>query len=207
MNLGRQRPFWCDFKEGFFQGITRECRNFSKAFILEYFSVSNNLCQRVFSVFSSLRELQHHVCLHARELQHHVCLHARDSDILRARQGLGGPCSRRSCRPCLDMRSTKECVCNWTSRGRMRASSRTLMFIHLQCEEGANNGFPEQRGLTLFHADFGKEFPSRMPLSKLCAVPFALQNRAPFQGGKGRKGAEKRGGRGVGRGAKRKKDV
>ena len=54
--------------------------------------------------------------------------------------------------------------------------------------------------LTFFYADFGKEFPCRtfwersilrLPLSKLCAVPLALQNRALFEGRKGRKGAEK----------------
>ena len=36
-----------------------------------------------------------------------------------------------------------------------------------------------------------------LPLSKLCAVPLALQNRALFERKKGRKGAEERGGRGV----------
>ena len=36
-----------------------------------------------------------------------------------------------------------------------------------------------------------------LPLSKLCTVPFALQNRALFEGEKWRKCAEKRGGRGV----------
>ena len=55
--------------------------------------------------------------------------------------------------------------------------------------------------LSCVHADFGKEFPSptlqRGPcsncpsLSKLCAVPLALQNRALFEGEReGRKGAE-----------------
>ena len=46
--------------------------------------------------------------------------------------------------------------------------------------------------LIFFHADFGKEVPSRifwrsipeLPLSKLCTVPFALQNRALFEGEK-----------------------
>ena len=72
--------------------------------------------------------------------------------------------------------------------------------------------------LTFFHADFGKEFPSRtlersipeLPLSKLCAVPFALQNRALFEGEKmARKCAEKRGGRGVASkgGKKEKRDA
>ena len=37
----------------------------------------------------------------------------------------------------------------------------------------------------------------KLPLSKLCAVSLALQNRAFFEGEKGEKGAEKRGGRGV----------
>ena len=46
---------------------------------------------------------------------------------------------------------------------------------------------------TLFHADFGKEFPSRTLLEGIdpgtaplqgCAVPFALQNRALFRGTK-----------------------
>ena len=37
----------------------------------------------------------------------------------------------------------------------------------------------------------------KLPLAKLRAVPFALQNRALFGAEKGRKGAEKRGGRGV----------
>ena len=67
--------------------------------------------------------------------------------------------------------------------------------------------------LTFFHADFGKEFlPElversilKLPLSKLCAVPFALQNRALFEGqkrvkrcrGKERKrGAQQRGQKG-----------
>ena len=36
-----------------------------------------------------------------------------------------------------------------------------------------------------------------LPISKLWSVPFSLQNRALFEGKKGRKGAEKRGGRGV----------
>ena len=37
----------------------------------------------------------------------------------------------------------------------------------------------------------------KLPLSKLRAVPFALQTRALFEAENGRKGAEKRGGRGV----------
>ena len=38
----------------------------------------------------------------------------------------------------------------------------------------------------------------KLPLSKLCPVPLALQNRAFFDGGEmGEKGAEKRGGRGA----------
>ena len=46
----------------------------------------------------------------------------------------------------------------------------------------------------------------KLPLAKLCAVPLALQNRAILEGTKGRKGAEKRAGRGVAsKGAKRKK--
>ena len=36
-----------------------------------------------------------------------------------------------------------------------------------------------------------------LPLSKLCAVPFALQNRALLEGEKWLEGASKRGGRGV----------
>ena len=36
-----------------------------------------------------------------------------------------------------------------------------------------------------------------LPLSKLCAVPFALQNRALFKGDKRAKCAEKKGGKGV----------
>ena len=37
----------------------------------------------------------------------------------------------------------------------------------------------------------------KLPLSELCAVPLPLQNRAPFEEEKRRKGAEKRRGRGV----------
>ena len=37
----------------------------------------------------------------------------------------------------------------------------------------------------------------KLPLSKLCAVSLALENRAFVEGEKGEKGAEKRGGRGV----------
>ena len=56
-------------------------------------------------------------------------------------------------------------------------------------QNGGKAGF--DRGY-LFHTDFEKEFPSRiswrsilnLPLSKLYAVPFALQNRALFEGEK-----------------------
>ena len=37
----------------------------------------------------------------------------------------------------------------------------------------------------------------KLPLSKLCAVPFAIQNRALFEGEKGAKRCQKRGGIGV----------
>ena len=38
----------------------------------------------------------------------------------------------------------------------------------------------------------------KLPVSKLCAVPLALQNRALLEGEKkGRKGVDKRGGRGM----------
>ena len=48
-----------------------------------------------------------------------------------------------------------------------------------------------------------------LPLSELCAVRFALQNKALFEGKKGRKGSERRGGRGVAskEGQKGKKDA
>ena len=41
------------------------------------------------------------------------------------------------------------------------------------------------------------EVHPKLPLSKLCAVSLALQNRACLRGEKGGKGAEKRGGRGA----------
>ena len=37
----------------------------------------------------------------------------------------------------------------------------------------------------------------KLPLPKLCPVPFGLQNRALLEGEERRKGTEKRGGRGV----------
>ena len=72
--------------------------------------------------------------------------------------------------------------------------------------------------LTFFHADFGKEIPSRTlwrgpswncPLSKLCTVPFALQNRALFEGEKRVKRSREKGGKrgGQQRGQKGKKDA
>ena len=72
--------------------------------------------------------------------------------------------------------------------------------------------------LTFFHADFGKEFPSpilwrgpflKLPLSKLCTVPFALQNRALFEGEKGAKRCPEKGRNrgGQQRGQKGKKDA
>ena len=69
--------------------------------------------------------------------------------------------------------------------------------------------------LAFFHADFGKEFPSRTfwrgpswdcpsPSSVLCHLLFRTEHFS--MGRKGRKGAEKKGGRGVAnKGAKRKK--
>ena len=71
---------------------------------------------------------------------------------------------------------------------------------------------------TFFHADFGKEIPSRTlwrgrswncPSPKLCAVPFALQNRALFEGEQRVKRSREKGGKrgGQQRGRKGKKDA
>ena len=73
--------------------------------------------------------------------------------------------------------------------------------------------------LTFFYADFGKEFPSpnflersilRLPLSKLCDVPFALLNRALFEGEKRvkmcREKGRKRGGQHRGQKGKRTRE-
>ena len=53
-----------------------------------------------------------------------------------------------------------------------------------------------QEGIS-FPSVFEESSILRLPLSKRCAVPFAPQNRALFDKGKGRQGAEKQGGRGV----------
>ena len=73
----------------------------------------------------------------------------------------------------------------------------------------------ENSRLTFFHADFGKEFPSRTlwrgasrscPSPSSALYPFLYRTEHFSRGRKGRKGAEKRGGRGVAnKGAKRKK--
>ena len=69
--------------------------------------------------------------------------------------------------------------------------------------------------LTFFHADFGKEFPSRnlwrgpsqnCPSPSSALYPFLYRTEHFSRGGKGRKYAEKRGGRGVARkGGKKEK--
>ena len=68
--------------------------------------------------------------------------------------------------------------------------------------------------MTFFHADFRKEFPSQnlwrvrpeLPLSKLCAVPLALQDETLFEWRKGRKAPRRRKEEGwPAKGAKRKK--
>ena len=55
----------------------------------------------------------------------------------------------------------------------------------------------------IFFPNFVERSILKLPLSKLCAVPFALQNRAS-RGRKGRKDAEKRGGTGRERGGQQK---
>ena len=53
--------------------------------------------------------------------------------------------------------------------------------------------FSHRFGQGISFPNFVERSALDLPLSKLCALPLALQDRASFEGIEGRKGAEKRG--------------